>query len=81
MGGEELRFVLQGLSYRDILINLLLRATFHTIVPEVEWVDFPLEKVQGICTLVHQINLGNYTDGTLSIWVDFPSHLQGIRVG
>ena len=80
MGGEELRFVLQGLSDCDILINLLLRAAFHTIVTEIEWVDFPLEKVQGIGTLVHQINLGNNTDGTLPIWVDFPSHLQGIRI-
>lgn len=75
MGGEELGFVLQGLSDRDILVDLLLRATFDAIVPEVEWVNLSLEEVQGIGTLVHQINLGNHTDGTLTIWVDFPSHL------
>lgn len=77
---EELGLVLQGLSNRDILIDLLLRAAFHTIVPEAQRVDLTLEQVQGIGTLVHQINLGNYTDGTLTIWVHFPSHLEGIRV-
>ena len=80
MGGEELGFVLQGLSDGDFLVDLLLRATFNAIVTEVEGVNLSLEEVQGIGTLVHQINLGNNTYGTLTIWVNFSSHLQGIRV-
>ena len=80
MGGEELGFVLQGLSDSDILVDLLLRATFYAIVPEVEGVNLSLERIQGIGTLVHQINLGNNTDSTLTVWVNFSSHLQGISL-
>ena len=45
MGGEELGFVLLGLSDCDILIDLLLRATFDAIVPQVEGVNLSLKEV------------------------------------
>ena len=75
MGGEKLGLIFEGFSNGYVLINLLLRATLDTIVSKIQRIYLSLQEIEGIGTLVHQVYLSNYTNGALTIGVNFTCHL------
>ena len=78
---KVLGFVLKGLLYSRLVVNLLLRTTFDSEIAELQRVDFTLEEVESVGAFVHEINFRNDTNCPIARRVNFSRHLQSIRVG
>jgi hypothetical protein len=53
MPAEKVSFDPEGFFDWYVVINLLLRSTFNTVVTKLQWVEFALEHFDGICTFIH----------------------------
>ena len=79
MGAEIQLFFLDSLLDTNSVENVLLRPIFDSNKAESELDILALEHSFGICSLVHDVDLGDYTDGSDALWIEFPGHLQAIR--
>ena len=72
-----------GLSYECFLDGLagediLLGSADHTNVSKFEWIHIAIDDIHTISALVHQINLGQNSDGSLTMWVHLSGELERV---
>ena len=70
MIGEELLLILNGISNWHFVHNVLLWATFYSIVAELQRIDTAIEQLKRIGAFVHEVDLGEYANCALALGVD-----------
>ena len=78
---KKLLFVFQCRSDRFGLVDIPLTTIDNGHVTQSEGDDPSGQNVHYIGTLVHQVDLGQDTNSTCTLWVNFASHFQTVRVG
>jgi hypothetical protein len=73
MSAEELFFVTYSIFNRQGDVNLMLRAAFYSKIAQFERVYSTLKVLDGVSAFVHEVNFCNYTDCSITIWIDFAS--------
>ena len=65
-------FGLLGKCIRDAtaLVDILLRAALHTDVAELQRNNLSHDDVKAVCALVHEVDLGEDTDGALTVRIN-----------
>ena len=77
---EESPFVFACLCNRQPLVYVFLRAALHAIVTQPQWEVSAVQHMQRVCTLVHEVDLGDDTDGSLALWVNFFGELERVAI-
>jgi len=72
---EKLSLVFDGLLDVDALVNVQLRAALDAKVAELKRIDLPLKKFESISTSIHQINLSDDANCSLTMRVNFAAEL------
>jgi len=78
---EETLLSSEGLFNRLVALDITLTAANYTDVAELERDGIASENIVGIGTTVHQIELGDNTDGALAAGIYVTSKLDGIACG
>lgn len=81
MSAEEVGFDQQSFFNWHIFVDLFLGSTLYAEVAEFERVQFALKDFDGVCSFVHQVDLGDYAYGAVAFWVYFASKLERVAVG
>lgn len=79
MGTEIQLLLFDGLLHRNTIDDVLLRPILDSNKTKAQVHIFSLNHPFSICSLVHDINLCDYSDSSYTLWVNLPSHLQAIR--
>lgn len=78
--GEEHLFFGDGLFHRDLILNVFLRAVFHTNITKSQRHFLVHNHALGISTAIHNIYLGDNTDSPDALFVQAAGHLETVRV-
>ncbi|KAH3667130.1 hypothetical protein OGAPHI_002779 [Ogataea philodendri] len=78
---EESSFVVQSLSDGLVVLNILLSSINDRDVSGPQWDDSACQNVNNVGSLVHQIDLGQNTNGSESFRVDLSGQLQTVTIG
>lgn len=81
VGFEKLALVLQGVRDGTLVLNVSLTSVDDGDIAESEGDDSSSKNVDDIGALVHEVNLGQDTDGPLSLGVNLAGELETVRVG
>lgn len=77
---EEVGLGLKSLFHGLVALDILLRAVDNTNKAELQRVDSTREDVEGVGSMIHQINLGQDTDGPSAERVYMASKLESFRI-
>ena len=77
---EEFGFGLEGIGHGLVGLDIGLTPVDDTNESELERVGSTRENIQRVGAGVHQIQLCQHTNGTLSLWIDLASKFQTVRV-
>jgi hypothetical protein len=77
---EELTFMVQSSTDRLLVLDIPLTTIDNRNVTKTKVNDAASENVYDVRARVHQVNLGEHTDRTLTLGVNLPRHLESIRV-
>ena len=77
---EELGLGFEGVLHGLVALNILLRPVHDTDPAQLQGIDATGHDVQSIRTMIHEINLGEHTDGPPSQGVDMAGELQGFGI-
>jgi hypothetical protein len=78
---EELPLVLERIGDRLLILDIPLSSVHNWDITQPQRNDATGENVDNVCSIVHQVDLGQHTDCPLSFGVNFSCELQTIRVG
>jgi len=78
---EELALIIQGLLDALGGVDVLLATVDDGDVAEAEGDDTAGKNVQDVGALVHNVNLGEDSDGPDTLRVDLPGEVEAVRVG
>ena len=78
---EVLFFGSKGICHSLVLLYVCLAAVDNTNKAELEQVDATSQDVERVCALVHQVELGEYTNRATALRIDRASKLERFRVG
>ncbi len=81
VGAEELLFSPSCCKHRDVAVDVLLGTVDDTDETELERVDTTSENIESVSALVHQVELGQDTDGASTLRIHGASELETVRVG
>lgn len=59
-------------------VDVLLRAVLYANIAETHWYFLPHDHSLRICSSVHDVDLGDHTEGADALFIDLASHLQSI---
>lgn len=79
--GFEIK-VLLSKSFLDwtALHYILLRSADNRDVSKLERVNFASNDLKSICSLIHKIDLGQYTKCSSTLWINFSSQFKGVSI-
>lgn len=72
-------FSLDGIPDRHVVNDVLLRSVLHTDVAESQRDILTSQHALGVGTFVHDIDLGQDTNGTETLGVELSGHLETVR--
>lgn len=78
---EKLCLALVGVFHIFVDIDILLRAVYYADKAELKGVDTAGEHIEGICALVHEVELREHADGPSALGVDRPGEFERFGVG
>lgn len=81
MSREELLLVLHRVGHGKVGVDVLLRSIDDSDEAEFERVDSTGEDIGSVGSSVHEIELGEDSDGSKASRINGTSELEGIRVG
>ncbi len=77
---EEIRLGLQSLLHGLVSLDILLRPVHDADPAQFQGVDAPRENVERVGAVVHQVDLGEHTNGPPPQGIDMAGELEGFRV-
>ena len=70
-----------SLRDRHIVNDVLLAATFYTVIAKFERVYSSVEQLKSISAFIHQVDLGQDANRPFTLNIDFPCELECVRIG
>lgn len=77
---EKVHFVVESLLQGLVALDVLLRAVDNANEAQLQGVDTPRKNVERICSVIHQVKLGQDANGSAAQGIDMTGQLQGFRV-
>jgi hypothetical protein len=79
MTGEVLLFLSDRLGDWNLVDDIFLSSVLNTDVTHTKWNFLVHDHALGVCTSIHDVDLGDYTDCSDTLRVELSSHLEAIR--